>query len=243
MLASEQRERRLRISPACVWAGGEYLSTASHAAIERAFGAVLINEYGASECLSIAHSCSRGQLHVNADWVVLEPVDRDYQPSPPGVPSHTVLMTNLANRVQPIIRYDLGDSVTVSAQPCACGSHFPTIRVEGRRDDVLAMRAKDGSLVRLSPLALTTVVEESIPHHRFQLVQTAPDGIDVRLDSIDAEERSAEWQAAETALRDYLVQQSLDNVRLHLAAQTPVPDTRSGKFREVLASPRASTAH
>ena len=243
MLASEQRDGRLHISPACVWAGGEYLSTASHAAIERAFGAVLINEYGASECLAIAHSCFRGHLHINEDWVVLEPVDRDYRPTRPGEPSHTVLLTNLANRVQPIIRYDLGDSVTVSAKRCACGSPLPTIRAEGRRDDVLSMRAKDGSLVRLSPLALTSIVEESIPHHRFQLVQTAPDEIEVRLDSSDEKRRRAEWRAAQRALRAYLARQSLDNVRLHLAAQAPVPDARSGKFREVLANLRAITAH
>jgi phenylacetate-CoA ligase len=174
MLASEQREGRLRISPACVWSGGEYLSAATHTAIERAFGAVLINEYGASECLTIARSCSRGRLHVNADWVVLEPVDRNYRPTPPGEPSHTVLLTSLANRVQPILRYDLGDSVTASAEPCACGSPLPTIRAEGRRDDVLSMRAKDGSLVRLSPLALTSIVEDVAPHHRFQLVQRTP---------------------------------------------------------------------
>lgn len=241
MLASEQDEGRLRISPACVWAGGEYLSSTAHMAIERAFGAVLVNEYGASECLAIAHSCSRGHLHVNADWVVLEPVDRHYEPTPPGEPSHTVLLTNLANRVQPIIRYDLGDSVTASAEPCDCGSPLPMIRAEGRRDDVLSMRARDGSFVRLSPLALTSIVEEVIPHHRFQLVQTAPDEIDVRLDAGNA--RRAEWPAAQSALLAYLAHQSLDNVRLRLAAEAPVPDPRSGKFREVLADPRAITAH
>ena len=84
--------------------------------------------------------------------------------------------------------------------------------------------------MRLSPLALTSIVEEVTPHHRFQLVQTAPDAIDVRLDSGDAQGRGAEWRAAQAALRAYLAQQSLDNVRLHLAAEAPVPDPRSGKF-------------
>ena len=47
--------------------------------------------------------------------MILEPVDRDYRPTPPGELSHTVLLTNLANAVQPIIRYDLGDSVRAKA--------------------------------------------------------------------------------------------------------------------------------
>lgn len=239
LLAAEQREGRLRIAPSCVWSGGEYLSPTTHIAIEQAFDATLVNEYGASECMSIAFSCATGNLHVNADWVVLEPVDRNYRPTPPGEPSHTVLITNLANRIQPVIRYDLGDSVTASATPCACGNTLPAIRAEGRRDDVLALQAKDGSIVQLSPLALTTLIEEATANHRFQLVQTAPDRIAVRLGAEDAGERSGEWRAAQRALRAYLAQQSLGNVHLNLDARAPVPDARSGKLREVLADARS----
>lgn len=61
---------------------------------------------------------------MNADWVLLEPVDERHRPTPPGVPSHTVLLTNLANRVQPLIRYDLGDSVTLLDRPCQCPVKF-----------------------------------------------------------------------------------------------------------------------
>lgn len=85
----------------------------------------------------MAVDCDHGWLHVNSDWVVLEPVDADHAPTPPGIASHTVLLTNLANRVQPLIRCDLGDSVLARPDPCPCGSPFPAIRVQGRRDDVL----------------------------------------------------------------------------------------------------------
>jgi phenylacetate-coenzyme A ligase PaaK-like adenylate-forming protein len=241
MLAAEQSAGRLKLALSCIWSGGEYLSASSRAAIERAFGALLINEYGASECMAIAHSCGEGCLHVNAEWVVLEPVDRNYRPTPVGEPSHSVLLTNLGNRVHPIIRYDLGDSITVSAAPCRCGSPLPSIRAEGRRDDVLSLRARDGSLVRLSPLALTTVVENVAANHRFQLVQCAPDRIDVRLAVKEPAKRDAEWVAVHRALRQYLARQSLENVQLHLAAQPPVPDPRSGKAREVIASQEANT--
>jgi len=235
LLADEQREGRLRIAPACVWSGGEHLSPAMRATIERAFRATLVNEYGASECMSIAFSCPLGHLHVNADWVVLEPVDRDRRPTAPGEASHTVLLTNLANRVQPIIRYDLGDRVTLCDRPCACGSPLPVIRPEGRRDDVLALRAVDGRIVRLSPLALSTVVEDAAPSHRFQLVQTAADHIGLRLATRTPGERRAEWHAARDALHAYLVSQALPNVRVTLEAGAPVPDARSGKLREVIA--------
>ena len=238
LLAAEQREGRLRIAPACIWSGGECLAPAAATAIERELGGVLIDEYGASECMSIAFSCREGWLHVNADWVILEPVDRDHRPTRPGDPSHTVLLTNLANRVQPLIRYDLGDSAVANPHPCACGNPLPAVRIEGRRDDVLALRAKDGSIVRLTPLALTTVVEDATAGHRFQLVQTAADCIALRLGCGDPRERSAEWLAARTALHAYLAHQSLDNVHVRLDDAAPVPDPRSGKFREVIAVAR-----
>jgi phenylacetate-coenzyme A ligase PaaK-like adenylate-forming protein len=184
--------------------------------------------------MSIAFSCPRGALHVNADWVMLEPVDRDYRPTPPGERSHTVLLTNLANRVQPIIRYDLGDSITASERACRCGSALPVIRAEGRRDDVLVLKAHDGSIVRLSPLALTTVVEDATTCHPFQLLQTAPDCIAVRLCARDPRSRREGLRSATRALHAYLAHQSLGNVRVVADDTPPLPDARSGKLREVV---------
>jgi putative adenylate-forming enzyme len=234
LLAEEQRAGRLEIGPASLWSGGECLPATVRAEIEAAFACPVVNEYGASECMSIAFGCDGGWLHVNADWVLLEPVDDDGRPTPPGEPSRTVLLTNLANRVQPIIRYDLGDSVVVKPEPCACGNPLPAIEVEGRHDDVLSMVAPDGGIVRLLPLALTTVVEDAARLSRFQIVQTAPDRMLLRLDGRDAADRQAAWRAVEKALRGYLAAQALPNVRISLDKQRPRADRRSGKLREVI---------
>ena len=239
LLAEERKAGRLKIDPVSLWSGGECLAPGTRAEIEGAFGCRVVNEYGASECMSIAFGCREGWLHVNADWVLLEPVDDDYRPTPAGEPSRTVLLTNLANRVQPIIRYDLGDSVVVKPEPCACGSPLPAIQVEGRHDDVVAMAAPDGHLVRLLPLALTTIVEEAGRVHRFQIVQTAADQLMLRLDRGDPGDRQATWRAAAGALRRYLTQQSLPNVRVGLDERSPVADRRSGKLREVVVHKKA----
>jgi phenylacetate-coenzyme A ligase PaaK-like adenylate-forming protein len=240
LLAEEAEAGRLRIKPAILWSGGETFSDLTRNEIERAFGCPAVNEYGASECMSIAFSCPEGWLHVNADWVLLEPVDGDYRPTIPGDASTTVLVTNLANRVQPIIRYDLGDSVTVHAEPCACGNPLPAIRVDGRRDEVLSLQTADGDLVRLLPLAITTVVEDAIGAHRFQIAQVRSDVLAVRFDIKDAARKRAAWRAASRALCRYLRSQSLPNVQVVLDDQCPVTDPRSGKLREVIVAERRS---
>lgn len=243
LLADERKAGRLRIDPVCLWSGGECLAPGTKLEIERAFKCRVANEYGASECMSIAFGCDAGWLHVNADWVVLEPVDDAYRPTQPGEPSRTVLLTNLANRVQPIIRYDLGDSVIVNPEPCACGNPLPAIQVEGRHDDVIAMVAQDGRVVRLLPLALTTIVEEAANVHRFQIVQTAPDRLALRLDRRSVGDVEAAWHAAAAALRAYLCRQSLPDVKVVLDEHGPAPDRRSGKLREVAIETRAAARH
>jgi phenylacetate-coenzyme A ligase PaaK-like adenylate-forming protein len=154
-----------------------------------------------------------------------------------------VLLTNLANKVQPIIRYDLGDSVVVKPGPCECGSPLPAIRVEGRHDDVVSMTAPDGRVVRLPPLALTTIVEEAAHVHRFQIVQTAADQLTLRLERDDEGRRQAAWRAAAGALRRYLVRQSLPNVHVRLDERGPVADRTSGKLKEVVVARTATGAH
>ena len=243
LLAEERAAGRLHIKPALLWSGGERMTLTMRAAIEQAFGCPVVNEYGASEALSIAYGCEEGWLHVNADWVVLEPVDAEYRPTPPGETSHSALLTNLANRVQPIVRYDLGDSVTAKPDPCACGNPLPAIKVEGRRDDIVSLAAPDGRIVRILPLALTTVVEEAAGLHRFQIVQTAADRLALRLDPHEVCDRSAAWTAASRGLKEYLARQSLPNVVVTLERDLPARrDPRSGKLRQVCvecAEPRA----
>jgi phenylacetate-coenzyme A ligase PaaK-like adenylate-forming protein len=184
--------------------------------------------------MSIAFGCREGWLHVNADWVILEPVDADYRPAAPGETSHTVLLTNLANRVQPLIRYDLGDAVVANTEPCRCGNPLPAIRVEGRRDDVLKMTATDGRPVRLLPMALATVVEEAGNVHRFQIVQSTGRKLLLRFGIGGAERKQAAFRRAAPALRAYLGRQGILHPQIVLDEAPPTPDPRSGKLRQIV---------
>lgn len=239
LLAREHHRGRLDIGPAAFWLGGETLTSSVRTRVNAEFQCETLESYGASECLSIACSCRLGRLHLNADWVMLEPVDRNYRPVPPGATSHTVLITNLANRVQPIIRYDLGDSVWIAPGPCECGSLFPALRVDGRSDEVLRLRDKKGNRVDLLPLAVTTVVEETAAAHQFQIVQTAPDALGVRVEGHNGVDESSLWRGIAAALRAYLDSQGLSSVAIHRDLTPLQRSPRSGKLRRVIAARHA----
>jgi len=201
------------------------------------FGCPVRDTYAASEFPGIAFDCEHGRLHLNADWVVLEPVDAEYRPVPAGRPSHTALLTNLANRVQPILRYDIGDRVTMTPLPCPCGSPLPGIQVEGRRDDVLSLRAKSGGTVALLPMSLSTVVEETPGVRSYQLIQAGPDRIRLRVEEVPGHDRKRVCDDLAARLRTFLSSQGAAPVDVETTEERPVRDRAGGKLRQVIADP------
>ena len=237
VLAGEQAAGRLRIAPALLLSGAERLSPPLAKRISESFGCPLQDTYAASEFMGIAFDCRYGRLHVNADWLILEPVDAAGKPVAPGVPSHTTLLTNLANRVQPLIRYDLGDSVTVLPAACPCGSPFPAIRPEGRRNEILWMELADGASRPLIPLVVATAVEEAPGLLAYQILQTGPRRLRLRLEEAPGHDRVRVCGDVVHRLRAYLSSQGLASVEVEVSEERPHRDTAGGKLRQFLVEP------
>ena len=232
LLASEQQAGRLHIKPALVVLSAEGLAAGEYDRIARAFKARVRDSYAATECPFLSYRCAHGWLHVNSDWVLLEPVDANYQFVPPGQQSHTVLISNLANRVQPILRYDLGDSILQRPDPCPCGNPLPAIRVQGRAADVLIFPTEHEA-VHIVPLAFGTVIDRISGVERFQIVQSMPTRLSVRLKIAAGADADHVWQAVHTVLIRLLVANKLDHVTVERADEPP-EQSLGGKFRTIL---------
>ena len=231
-LALAQAEGRLALSPRQVWVGGEQLSAEQRQRIRNAFGCTLRNNYGASEFYAIAWECGEGVLHLNHDWVILEAVDEHDRAVPAGEASHSVLLTNLANRTQPLIRYRLGDSVRFLVDPCACGSMFPAIEVHGRADHTLRLGDARGRKVSLLPLALSTVIEEGAGVTQFQLLCLSPTRLELRFEA-EVADPSAAFLRIKKVLAEYLATHGLSRVKFVHGKSPPVRHPRSGKLERV----------
>jgi phenylacetate-coenzyme A ligase PaaK-like adenylate-forming protein len=80
-------------------------------------------------------------MHIADDLVILEPVDSQGNVVPYGQPAERVLLTNLYNRDQPLIRYDIADAMTITDAPCPCGcAHRRITDIQGRMDGILELR-------------------------------------------------------------------------------------------------------
>ncbi|MHC4338804.1 MAG: phenylacetate--CoA ligase family protein [Planctomycetota bacterium] len=140
----------------------------------RAWGLEIREIYGAAECMAIAQSCRLvDRMHLLSHLCILEAVDGKNRPVPNGTPGEKVLLTNLFNRVQPIIRYDLGDVTGYSSEACSCGSPFPRLLpVQGRAQDVLYIDRPGGGHQPLHSFVLTTRPMRTGTIQEHQLIQT-----------------------------------------------------------------------
>ena len=228
ILAKEKETGRLQIEPALFKTGGETLTDDLRERVRRAFPSLtydIVDAYACTECLAPSFECSRGRQHVNEDWVILEAVDEAMQPVPDGSLSQTVLLTVLANDVQPIIRYDLGDCFRFYTDPCSCGSPFRSFQVEGR----------EATLIRVGGVTLSPLVFDLEHEHarRIQLVQTSEKEFEVRIELADEAAAGVVFEELIQSVKRVFLDNGLKDVAV-TESQAPPELTASGKFHEVL---------
>jgi phenylacetate-CoA ligase len=170
-LAAEQRAGRLHIAPHSVGATSEMLTEPNRAAITAAFGVPVTNSFASTEGLTGASEPGGTLISFATDLCLAELVDSAGQPVPAGTPSAKVLITNLHNLTQPLIRYELADSFTATAGAQPDGYLLAT--VQGRDDGIL--RYGD---VNIHPHAIRTVLASAAAVTDYQVRQT-PRGIDI----------------------------------------------------------------
>lgn len=224
VLNREAEEGRLRISPRRIVTTSEPLLPEVRAAAEAVFGAPVANCWGTSEGGVLATGCWQSEgMHLNEDLVLVEPIDHDGRPVPPGELAPKVLITNLYNTTMPLIRYELTDEVTVLEEPCPCGASTSRIAdVQGRTDDLFTYRG-----VTVHPHAIRSVLTRCSGIGGYQVVQTRG-GIDVSVSAKDGFDEPGVTSALEAAL----TRVGLPNPTVHIHVTDQLPrHTGTGKLR------------
>jgi phenylacetate-CoA ligase len=223
LLAGEQREGRLRISPQAVTAMSELLTDQDRSAIRDAFGVAPIDQFVSTEGL-VGHSEPGGtMLSFATDMCIAELVDEHNRPVADGVASAKVLLTNLHNHTQPLIRYELTDHFILRP---AAGDPYLRATVEGRADEVLRY-----GQVTVDPLVVRTVMVRTPNAVEYQVQQTTS-GVDVAVVADGVLDHVALASALEHSLRTA----GLPDPRVHVREVAEIgrhPET--GKTRRFIA--------
>jgi phenylacetate-CoA ligase len=221
-LARAQREGRLRLRLRAVTSISETLTAEDREAISGAFGVPVINMFVSTEGL-VGHSDPGGPvLTFASDTCIAECVDEAGRPVPDGTASARVLVTNLHNLTQPLIRYELTDRFTPAG---ASAGGFLCASVEGRADDAFRYGATS-----VRPFALTTALLRAAAVREYQVRQTAR-GADIAVIADTGFDDAGLAAAVEQCLRQAGVTEPHVTIR---RVEAIARDPRTGKARRFI---------
>jgi phenylacetate-CoA ligase len=134
--------------------------------IEKQFLCDVFDEYGCGgEGLPIAQQCCEGTYHMNDELMISEVINNE------------LYITSLNNYAMPLIRYKIGDFVTINPD-CKCGRHLSSLKsIDGRSHDIV--RTKKG--VRLVVHFFTVLFEYLEGINKFKVIQNDITGIKIQM--------------------------------------------------------------
>lgn len=204
--------------------------------IEENLGVPVANHYAMGECPQLSLGCPKGKgAHVNSDMAILENIDANYQPVPPGKPGAKVLLTNLMNFVQPIIRYELDDVITISPDPCICGNTLPLVSsIAGRSNDQFWVTTRKGEAIEMSNFIFKDAFLYLFDLAEYQVTQTGHNQFQVLVEVVPNSKTTIEQirESINNVLQVEGVDVELD-CRIEIVDKI-LHDAKSGKMRRFI---------
>lgn len=191
--------------------------------ISEILGCKLVDQYASSEGAPFILECSKGHLHIHPLTGIFEVVDEDLNPAQSG----QMLVTSFTTHGTPLIRYRIGDSITLAdnSKKCDCGSIFPLVeRIEGRTNDYIL--SPTHGKVNLGNISNSTKDTKGIVC--FQLIQDKIDHLEVRIVASKDYDKKQEMNFI-SSLRERIG----DEIELDIRYVEAIEKEKSGKFRIV----------
>ena len=224
-LADAQAEGKLSISPMAVAVTSEQLTGDHIERITDGLGVAPTNSYGTSEGLMGTAPAGSDIFDFASDLAYIEFVDAYDNPVAIGETAHHVLVTNLYNRTQPLIRYRIDDTMTPAAPSQDHGHQRASL--EGRNDELL-----DIAGVTIHPLTIRSVLvaDPAVADYQVRLVETGGLELDVVSDG-----RTVDTAAVEASLGRALANAGAPPIRLAVHVVDALRrDPSTGKARRFI---------
>ena len=240
-LAEEQLAGRLRLKLGGMSTSSELRTPEMTERMVEAFGVHPFDLYATTEGLWGCECEHHRGIHLFEDFTLLENVDDAGLPVPTGQPGTRLLVTSLHNLVQPIIRLELSDAVTLDPEPCPCGRTLVRTRaVEGRTDDVLFLPSRRGGEVMVHPLQFGIVTRDR-EVREFQVVQRGK-GVLILVVARPSAGGTLEGRLREAVSRR-LASLGVTEPRVSVERRENLARSAGGKLQLVVADPAARATH
>jgi phenylacetate-CoA ligase len=193
--------------------------------IESVFGCRVANGYGGRDAGFIAHQCPQGGMHITAEDIIVEIIDKQGKVLPNGQAGE-IVVTHMATRDFPFIRYRTGDIGVLSDDACPCGRGLPLLQeIQGRATDFVI--AQDGTV--LHGLALIYVLRDLPGVGEFKIVQQ-----NLEQTSVQIVREEGFQEDYETIITTEFKKRLGADVEIDFEYVDVIEKEKSGKFRYVV---------
>ncbi len=181
--------------------------------------------YSTEEAGMVALQCpDHDHYHVQAENILLEVLDEEGMPCPPGEVGRIVL-SDLHNFASPLIRYEIGDYAEVG-EPCPCGRGLPVLaRILGRARGMLSLPGGE----RFWPSFPESEMLQAAPVRQFQIIQRDLQNVEAKLvmenPPSDQEKKN---------LHKFLIGCLRHEFDLELSFVEEIPRSPSGKYEDFM---------
>lgn len=224
LLALEKQKGNLDIPVKMIANSAETLSRENHLFIENAFGCPVKNNYCMTEGGEIAMTQDGPDMLLNEDFVIIEPVDENKNPvADPGEWSQGILVTDLTNYVQPVIRYYVDDSVKVE-RIADDEARLPIFQIHGRSNALFELCGKPFSSAGID--ALTELYPGIL---NYQFTQIADDELQVRALTANSADREKTLAGLRDELEHYFKAHGCPDAKISYSTELLIKKERGGK--------------
>lgn len=223
-IAQAKLSGKINISPYKVISAAEVLEPQDRKILMQAFNQVG-EVYQATEGF-LATTCSHGTLHLNEEFLIVEPQWLDENRFIP-------VITDFCRETQPIVRYRLDDILVKQNLPCPCGSQNMAIsHIEGRQDDQIQLKNHQDHTLTIFSDSCSRIIAQNLPlQSDYRLIQKNVNFIEL----IGTCERSYLKECQEQLNRHFVEQGGdIKSLRWKLTPTSTIPSTFQTKKRRIL---------
>lgn len=172
VLAKEKLNGRLTFEPYKVISAAEVLDAQDKTLLQTAFREVG-EVYQATEGF-LAATCPLGTLHLNEEFIHVEPYWLDEN-------RFTPIITDFTRTTQPIVRYQLDDILVKRQTPCLCGQQGMALsHIEGRQDDQIILQDQKGNALVIFADYCNRIMATTLPlRSDYRLIQKSAHEIEL----------------------------------------------------------------
>ena len=207
-----------------IFTTSETMTDQMRTVIEAFFKTKIYNQYASSEGAPFIFECANSNLHLELQSGIYEVLDENNQPTDSG----RLVVTPFATKGTPLVRYDIGDTITLEPESkvCGCGNNNPLVKeLSGRIDDFI-YSPQNG---KINLVNIANSLKDTHGIIKFQIIQDELDTLNIKI-IIDKE-----------IYTDEIEKKFIKNLRdrvgnlmtINLIPVDDIPNEVSGKYRVV----------